>query len=54
MCWPISLGVNQKIIREKLARKENLGPDSIRLLFQVMAEQAKGAQKRRHEFLDVE
>nr|HEG7786700.1 tail tape measure protein [Escherichia coli] len=38
------LGVNQKIIREK-GEKGKLGPDSIRLLFQVMAEQAKGAQK---------
>ena len=38
------LGVNQKLIREK-GEKGKLGPDSIRLLFQVMAEQAKGAQK---------
>lgn len=38
------LGVNQKIIREK-GEKGKLGSDSIRLLFQVMAEQAKGAQK---------
>ncbi|EJI4170845.1 tape measure protein [Escherichia coli] len=38
------LGVNQKTIREK-GEKGKLGPDSIRLLFQVMAEQAKGAQK---------
>ncbi|HAX5206066.1 TPA: tape measure protein [Escherichia coli] len=38
------LGVDQKKIRE-LGGKGKLGPDSIRLLFQVMAEQAKDAQK---------
>ncbi|HBA8710461.1 TPA: tape measure protein, partial [Escherichia coli] len=38
------LGVNQKTLRD-LGSKGKLGPDSIRLLFQVMAEQAKGAQK---------
>ncbi|EJO1698718.1 tape measure protein [Salmonella enterica] len=38
------LKVNQKVIRDK-GEKGLLGPDAIRLLFQVMAEQAKGAQK---------
>lgn len=38
------LGVNQKIIRDK-GEHGLLGPESIRLLFQIMAEQAAGAQK---------
>ncbi|HFW5144526.1 TPA: tape measure protein [Salmonella enterica subsp. enterica serovar Potsdam] len=38
------LGVEQRIIRDKGGRGL-LGPESIRLLFQVMAEQAAGAQK---------
>ncbi|MGS8377563.1 tape measure protein [Escherichia coli] len=38
------LKVDQKVLRD-LGSKGKLGPDSIRLLFQVMAEQAKGAQK---------
>ncbi|EOK4337972.1 tape measure protein [Escherichia coli] len=38
------LKVDQKVLRD-LGGKGKLGPDSIRLLFQVMAEQAKGAQK---------
>ncbi|EOW3293122.1 tape measure protein [Escherichia coli] len=38
------LGVDQKVVR-KLGEKGLLGPDSIRLLFQTLAEQARGAQK---------
>ncbi|EKK3248632.1 tape measure protein [Escherichia coli] len=38
------LKVDQKALRA-LGEKGKLGPDSVRLLFQVMAEQAKGAQK---------
>ncbi|EOG3189579.1 tape measure protein, partial [Salmonella enterica] len=38
------LGVDQKVIRAR-GEKGQLGPAAIRLLFQVMAEQAKGAQK---------
>ncbi|HHR4052802.1 TPA: tape measure protein [Salmonella enterica] len=38
------LGVDQKIIRQK-GERGLLGPESIRLLFQIMAEQAAGAQK---------
>lgn len=38
------LGVNQKIIRDK-GEHGLLGSESIRLLFQIMAEQAAGAQK---------
>ncbi|EFO1907791.1 tail tape measure protein, partial [Escherichia coli] len=36
--------VDQKVVR-KLGEKGLLGPDSIRLLFQTLAEQARGAQK---------
>lgn len=38
------LKVDQKVIRDK-GERGLLGPDAIRLLFQVMAEQAAGAQK---------
>ena len=38
------LKVDQKVLRD-LGGKGKLGPDSIRLLFQVMAEQAKGVER---------